>query len=123
MSDKIALARAQAFNATIVRYIYALIETTKKLGTPGKQTLIKACETALREAHLAGASVEPALPPDYCLEVMNELDYAQKVQLLTRWAREIDERDKAARLATQAYSLFPLLAKWAREAEDKESKK
>lgn len=50
MSDE--LRRAQAFNATLVRYINSLIETTKARGAPNAATLIRACEHMLREAML-----------------------------------------------------------------------
>ncbi len=53
-----ALKRAQAFNESISRHIYALIETTKVKGAPDAPTLIRACEQALRVSWKAGEDAE-----------------------------------------------------------------
>jgi len=57
MSAADDLRRAQAFNAALVRYIHALIETTKRLGAPDAPTLIFACETMLKLSAEAAAAV------------------------------------------------------------------
>lgn len=51
---EVVLARAQAFNITISKHIFSLIETTKAKGAPNAPTLIAACEMMLRKAWEAG---------------------------------------------------------------------
>lgn len=53
----LALRRAQASNAALVRHIYSLIETTRQRGAPDAETLIMACEHTLREAHRAAERI------------------------------------------------------------------
>jgi hypothetical protein len=60
-----ALRTVQAFNASLLRHIHSLIETTKRIGAPNAATLIECCERMIRTSALealGGPVVDDKLP-------------------------------------------------------------
>jgi hypothetical protein len=58
-----SIARAEAYNLSLMRHLYGLIATVKKAGAPDAATLLYICELMLREAleaaERAGAADAP----------------------------------------------------------------
>jgi len=54
---RLAIARAEAFNMTLVRYVLGMIDTTEKSGAPTKDTLIYCCKLMLKQAAEASDQV------------------------------------------------------------------